>query len=168
MVELLKREELRLAALAPHHQAVFVGGDAAVAAAHGLVGLDGIDKVTGERVVQVLAPPGQKGTEYDQDDAELDPVAAGHQHANTQQGGNRGGNVQRATAPGRGDQAGEVGDEVVFVLILVKVEDAVIGCGLRLERDLDLVGCFGGDEVGLYVCHALWTPIAAGSPYGLL
>ena len=43
-----------------------------------------------------------------------------------------------------------------------------VGCGLLLERDLDLVGCFGGNEVALCVCHALWTPIAAGSPYGLL
>ena len=119
-------------------------------------------------MVQVLAPPGQKGAEYDQDDAELDPVAAGHQHANAQQGGNGGGDVQGAAAFGRGDQAGKIGDEVVFVLVLVKVQDAVIGCCLRLERDLDLVGCFGGDEVGLCVCHALWTPIAAGSPYGLL
>ena len=46
--------------------------------------------------------------------------------------------------------------------------DSVVGCGLLLERDLDLVGCFGGNEVALCVCHALWTPIAAGSPYGLL
>ena len=168
MVELLKREELRLATLAPDHQAVLVGGDAAIAAAHGLVGLDGIDKVARERVVQIFAPPGQKGAEYDQDDAELDPVAAGRQHANAQQRGNGGGDIQGATAPGRGDQAGEVGDQIVFVLILVEVQDAVIGRGLRLERDLDLVGCFGGDEAGLCVCHALWTPIAAGSPYGLL
>ena len=100
MVELLKREELRLAALAPYHQAVLVGGDAAVAAAHGLVSLDGIDIVAGERVVQVFAPPGQKGAEYDQDDAELDPVAAGHQHANTEQGGNCRGDIQGAATPG--------------------------------------------------------------------
>ena len=110
----------------------------------------------------------KKGAEYDQDDAELDPVAAGHQHADADERGNRSGDVQGTTAPGRGDQAGEIGDEVVFVLILVEVQDAVIGCGLRLERDLDLVGCFGGNEVALCVCHALWTPIAAGSPYGLL
>ena len=168
MVELFKREELRLAALAPNHQAVLVGGDAAIAATHGLVGLDGVDKVAGEGVVQVFAPPGQKGAEYDQDDAKLDPVAAGHQHADADERGNRGGDIQRATAPGRGDQAGEVGDEVVFVLVLVEVQDAVVGCGLLLERDLDLVGCFGGNEVALCVCHALWTPIAAGSPYGLL
>ena len=168
MVELLKREELRLAALAPDHQAVLVDGDAAVAAAHGLVCLDGFDKVARERMVQIFAPPAQKGAEHDQHDAELDPAAAGHQHANTQQGGNGGGDVQGAAAPGRGNQAGEIGDEVVFVLILVKVQDAVVGCGLLLERDLDLVGCFGGNEVALYVCHALWTPIAAGSPYGLL
>ena len=88
VVELLKREELRLAALAPNHQAVLVGSDAAIAATHGLVGLDGVDKVTGERVVQVFAPPGQKGAEYDQDDAKLDPVTAGHQHANADQRGN--------------------------------------------------------------------------------
>ena len=168
VVELLKREELRLAALAPYHQTVLVGGDAAVAAAHGLVGLDGIDKVAGERVVEVLAPPGQKGAEHDQHDAELDPVAAGHQHADADERGNRSGDIQRAATPGRGNQAGEVGDEVVFVLVLVEVQDAVVGCGLLLERDLDLVGCFGGNEVALYVCHALWTPIAAGSPYGLL
>ena len=168
MVELLKREELRLAALAPNHQTVLVGGDAAVAAAHGLVGLDGIDKVARERMVQIFAPPGQKGAEHDQDDAKLDPVAAGRQHANAEQRGNCRGDIQRATAPGRGDQARKVGDEVVFVLILVEVQNAVIGRGLRLERDLDLVGCFGGNEAGLCVCHALWTPIAAGSPYGLL
>ena len=47
VVELVKREELRLAALAPNHQAVLVGGDAAIAATHGLVGLDGVDKVAG-------------------------------------------------------------------------------------------------------------------------
>ena len=68
--------------------------------------------------------------------------------------------------PRRLGEAGEVGDQVVFVLVLVEVQDAVVGCGLLLERDLDLVGCFGGDEVALCVCHALWTPIAAGSPYG--
>lgn len=77
VVELLKREELRLAALAPDHQAVLVGGDAAVAAAHGLVCLDGFDKVARERMVQIFAPPGQKGAEHDQHDAELDPAAAG-------------------------------------------------------------------------------------------
>ena len=168
MVELVKRKELRLAALAPDHQAVLVGGDAAIAAAHGLVGLDGIDKVAGERVVQVFAPPGQKGAEHDQHDAELDPAAAGHQHANAQQRGNCRSDIQRAATPGRGDQTGEVGDQVVFVLVLVEVQNAVICRCLRLERDLDLVGCFGGNEVALCVCHALWTPIAAGSPYGLL
>ena len=118
--------------------------------------------------MQVFAPPGQKGAEYDQDDAKLDPVAAGHQHADADERGNCRGDIQRAATPGRGDQTGEVGDQVVFVLVLVEVQDAVIGCGLLLERDLDLVGCFGGNEVALCVCHALWTPIAAGSPYGLL
>ena len=139
VVELFKREELRLAARAPNHQAVLVGGDAAIAATHGLVGLNGVDKVAGEGVVQVFAPPGQKGAEYDQDDAKLDPVAAGHQHADADERGNCRGDIQRAATPGRGDQAGEVGDEVVFVLVLVEVQDAVVGCGLLLERDLDLV-----------------------------
>ena len=88
VVELFKREELRLAARAPNHQAVLVGGDAAIAATHGLVGLNGVDKVAGEGVVQVFAPPGQKGAEYDQDDAKLDPVAAGHQHADADERGN--------------------------------------------------------------------------------
>ena len=118
--------------------------------------------------MQVFAPPGQKGAEYDQDNAELDPVAAGHQHADANERGNCRGDIQRAATPGRGDQAGEVGDQIVFVLVLVEVQDAVIGCCLLLECDLDLVGCFGGDEVALCVCHTLWTPIAAGSPYGLL
>lgn len=32
-------------------------------------------------------------------------------------------------------------------MVLVEVQDAVVGCGLLLERDLDLVGCFGGTRL---------------------
>ena len=62
-----------------------------------------------------------------------------HQHADADERGNCRGDIQRAATPGRGDQTGEVGDQVVFVLVLVEVQDAVVGCSLLLERDLDLV-----------------------------